>query len=160
MTTDFNFREATMADLELLVTWTSELMRHERLDESIELPLANDIDGKLNTWLAGLVEDNNCLVIMAEDAKGPCGLAIAAIQAQPNGFTPFEMHGVIQMVWVEPALRKQGLANILVGYIEQTFKALKVPYCEIQYSATNKEAEGFWAKMGYQVVSHNSRKML
>ncbi len=160
----FTFREATIEDLSLILKWTQSLMDHEAMDKDIELPLNHNIYELLEEWLKNLISDNNSLLIIAtNESVNPhhtCGLIIGYLQLQPNNFTPFNMHGVIQMVWVEEDYRTKGLARQLVTHMEDTFKNLKIPYCEIQYSDANKEAKAFWEKSGYQVVSHSSRKML
>lgn len=137
-------------------------MAHEALNDNIELPLVENISELIENWLANLITDNNCLIIIAMDEteKVPLGLVIGYLQLQPNEFTIFDMHGVIQMVWVDVEQRKKGLASQLVKQMEDTFKNLKIPYCDIQYSATNTEAKGFWEKAGYQKTSQSCRKML
>ena len=155
----FSFKEASTADKELLLKWTKELMAHESVDEDLELPLVDNIDEKLEQWLENLLIDPNCLLIIASDKRlRPAGLIIAAVQAMPNDFTPLEAHGLIQMVWVDPEFRQQGLAKELVLTLEKTFEEMGIPYCEIQYSSVNVEAAIFWKKLGYQVVSYNARK--
>jgi len=158
----FFFREAGIEDLPLILQWTQDLMVHEALDSSIELPLTDNISELLEDWLKNLITDNNSLIIIAMDQTQqiPLGIIIGYLQLQPNNFTVFDMHGVIQMVWVDKEQRKKGLAMQLVQHMEDTFKNLNISYCEIQYSSSNKEAQGFWCKAGYQVVSQNCRKML
>jgi len=164
MSNHFTFREATIDDLSLILRWTQNLMDHEAMDKDIELPLNHNIYELLEDWLTNLIKDNNSLLIVAtnetESPHQACGLIIGYLQLQPNNFTPFNMHGVIQMVWVEEGYRSKGLASQLVKHMEDTFNNLKIPYCEIQYSDTNDEAKSFWEKSGYQVVSHSCRKML
>jgi len=156
----YSFREATIDDLALILKWTEALMRHEALDNSLELPLVENISELVEDWLKNLISDNNSLLIIAlDDSNIPKGLIIGLMQLQPNEFTQFNMHGIIQMAWVDKDQRKQGLAMQLVNHMEDTFKNLQVPYCEIQYSASNIEAAAFWEKVGYQIVSHNCRKI-
>jgi len=161
---NFTFREATLDDLPLILNWTEQLMDHEALDNSIELQLKPNIAEQLETWLKNLVTDNNSLIIIATDETIkphlPAGLIIGYLQPQPNEFTLFNMHGIIQMVWVEKDYRNKGIASLLVKHMEDTFQNLDVPYCEIQYSDSNTEAKAFWNKAGYKVVGHHSRKML
>lgn len=161
MPSTYSFREATVEDLSLILKWTEALMEHEVLDKSIALPLADNISELVKDWLKNLISDDNSLIIIATDEllKSPHGLIIGYIQLQPNNFTVLNMHGVIQLVWVEKEQRKKGLALQLVNHMEDTFKNLQVPYCEIQYSASNSEAKAFWKKAGYQVISQSCRKM-
>jgi len=160
------FRQANSDDLDQILVWTESLMEHESHGDEIEVPLANDIHQQLKKWLSDLIHDNSSLVIIAqsdidESRKNvPLGMIIGLLQLQPNEFTQFELHGVIQMLWVSQQHRKQGLARQLVNHMEQTFSNLNVPYCEVQYSTINGEAEGFWQNLGYTPVSVTSRKIL
>ncbi len=161
---NYTFREATIDDLSKIFKWTEELMDHETLDKQIELPLADDIHDLLQEWLKNLISDNNSLIIIATNellpAPADVGFIVGFLQFQPNNFTKFNMHAVIQMVWVDPEQRKKGLALQLVKHMEDSFKNLKIPYCEVQYSDTNNEAEAFWGRAGYNIISHSCRKML
>ena len=161
MSSIYSFREANLEDLPLILKWTEALMEHESLGSSLELPLSNNISDLLHRWLENLITDYNSLIIIATEInqQKPLGLIIGYLQAQPNNFTDFQMHGVIQMVWVEEKCRKKGLALQLVKHMEDTFKNLDVPYCEIQYSETNVEASAFWKKAGYSIVSLSCRKI-
>ena len=164
MSNNYSFREASSEDLPLILKWTEELMEHESLDQSIELPLVDNISELLEEWLKNLLEDNNALLILAIDEsiqpETAQGLIIGYLQLQPNNFTKFTMHGIIQMVWVDQNQRKKGLASQLVRHMEDTFKNLDIPYCDIQYGNSNIEAEAFWKKAGYQKISQSCRKML
>jgi len=159
---EYSFREASINDLPLILKWTEQLMDHEALADDLELPLTNNISELLQDWLKNLISDDNSLIIVAMDniLNIPQGLIIGYLQQQPNKFSQFTLHGVIQMVWVEKEHRKKGLAKQLVIHMEDTFKNLQIPYCEIQYSDSNKEAKAFWNKLNYQPVSHNCRKFL
>jgi len=160
----YSFREATIDDISLIKKWTDDLMNHEALDNNIELPLADDIEKLIEDWLMNLITDNNSLIIIATDeAPSPpldVGFIVGLLQLQPNNFTQFNMHGVVQMLWVDPAQRKKGLARQLVKHMEDTFINLNVPYCEIQYSDSNDEAVDFWENAGYKKISHSCRKIL
>jgi ribosomal protein S18 acetylase RimI-like enzyme len=163
MSNNYSFREANIDDLPCLLNWTEDLMEHEALDPDIELPLADNISELLEEWLKNLLEDNNALLIIANDESDESvsahGLIVGYLQLQPNNFTKFEMHGIIQMVWVNEEQRNKGLASQLVNQMEVTFKNLKIPYCDIQYSSSNKEAAAFWTKAGYQKISQSCRKV-
>lgn len=159
---NYTFREANLEDLSLILKWTEELMKHESLSKNLELPLVKNVSQLVEQWLQNLITDNNSLIIIAmeEPLSIPKGVIIGYMQLQPNEFTVFNMHGIIQMVWVAKNHRQKGLAKQLVKHMEDTFKNVEIPYCEIQYSDSNEEAKAFWKKLGYQAVSHNCRKFL
>ena len=155
------FREANIEDLAILCQWTLDLMAHEAVDESLELPLNSDLKNKIANWLRTLIESENALFIVAiDDNETPCGCVLGMLQMAPNDFVDFNMHGLVQMIWVEPEYRRHGIAQQLLQHMEQTFTNLDVPFCEISYSVTNQEAESFWHDNGYKPVSKTCRKFL
>ena len=159
MTPNYLFRKAESDDLDLLTQWTLELMQHEAVDDSLEVPLKPDIETKIENWLANLLKSDNALFIIAESEDNKAhGCILGLLQLAPNDFVASPIHGLIQMVWVTPEHRRHGLARQLLEHMEQTFRNLDVPYCEISYSVNNKEAKGFWLSNGYEPVSTTSRK--
>ena len=161
MSNSLNYRQATQDDLPVVLEWTLALMHHEQIDPELELPLKANIKEQLNDWLTNLVTNDNALFIIAEDPQGNArGGILGIIQLAANDFVDVAVYGLIQMVWVNSEYRKQGIASALVRYMEETFKTMDIPYCEIQYSESNIEAEAFWKKSGYARVSQTCRKML
>jgi ribosomal protein S18 acetylase RimI-like enzyme len=161
MSNAMSYRQATQDDLDILLAWTLRLMEHERVEESLELPLKQDVSEQVSTWLSNLIENDNALIIIADDQGGkPLGGILGLVQLAANDFVDITVYGLIQMVWVDKDYRGQGIASSLVTYMEDTFKSLNIPYCEIQYSASNNEAKAFWVKTGYSTVSHTCRKFL
>lgn len=161
MSGDYLFRQAAESDLNLLVNWTMDLMAHEALDNDLEIPLKSDIKTRIEQWINSLLKSDNALYIIADDSAGiPCGCILGIMQLAPNDFTEFTIQGLIQMVWVDESQRRNKLADQLVNHMEDTFKNLDIPYCEISFSISNQEAKGFWLTKGYQPVSQNCRKIL
>jgi len=162
MTNQYHFRTASESDLPLLLKWTLALMKHEAMGDDIELPLHDNIEELLNEWLLALLSNDSALFIISDDADSGVskGCILGIIQLAPNSFVVHPSNGLIQMIWVEPETRRTGLAAELLTHMEQTFKNLNIPYCEINYSINNLEAESFWQSKGYQPVSQNCRKFL
>lgn len=159
MSHNYQFREAQPDDISLLTEWTLELMKHESVENSLEVPLKSDVDEKIAAWLSTLITSDNALYIIAEtEEKVPCGCILGILQLAPNDFVDCAVHGLIQMIWVTPEFRRDGLARQLLEHMEQTFQNLEVPYCEISYSTSNEEAKGFWQTHGYEAVSTSCRK--
>jgi len=157
----YQFRQATDSDLPLLQQWTLALMDHEALPQEIELPLKADVDERIRQWIESTVNSDNALYIVAEDEQQkPCGCILGLMQLAPNDFIEHAIQGLIQMVWVIESERRHGLANQLVSHMEQTFKNLEIPFCEISFSVSNDEAKGFWLANNYQPVSQTCRKFL
>lgn len=161
MNTHYHFRQAELSDLGLLTSWTLELMEHEALNKELELPLKTDVDVRIKQWIESLLNSDNALYIIAEDQEQkPRGCILGLMQLAPNDFIDFAIQGLIQMVWVEKSQRRNKLAHQLVTHMEDTFKNLEIPYCEISFSVSNAEAEAFWLASGYEPVSQTCRKFL
>ena len=138
MSSQYIFREATVSDLNLINQWTLDLIEHEALDASIELPLKTDYKEKVFQWLSTLINSENALFILAENTNSELhGCVLGMLQLVPNEFIDFTMQGLIQMVWVDKKYRRAGLAGQLVKQMEDSFKTLGVPYCEISFSVAN-----------------------
>ena len=161
MSNNFTFRQANLFDIPQLIQWTKSLMKHEALDGSIELPLNQNLDLHLQSWLESLITSSNALLIVSLDEDNQyAGCILGLIQEVPNEFLRINLHGVIQMIWVEPDKRRSGLAKNLVNDIEKLFLEMDIKYSEIGYSQSNVEAQKFWQKMNYTPVSITSRKIL
>jgi ribosomal protein S18 acetylase RimI-like enzyme len=88
------------------------------------------------------------------------GFALGFLQTQPNPFTPFQSHGVIQLLWVDDAWRGQGIARGLVSQLVAVFKESGAGYIEIQHIAANVPAASFWQDSGFDVCGMTRRKFL
>ena len=160
---DIQFRTATQQDVNLLARWTLALHQHEKsttYHPEIELEVSGDFNQQVNTWLAGLIDHERTLMMLAEIAQQPVGMIFGYIASQPNQFTPYPCHGVIQTVWVEPDYRRQGIADKLVRGMETCMHDNNVPYIEIQFLPGNQHAEAFWQRQGYLPAHITSRKFI
>ena len=68
--------------------------------------------------------------------------------------------GYIDMIWVEPALRRLGWGVRLVGALEDSFRAEGISYVDLHYMAKGGRAEVFWRSCGYEAYRVSARKRL
>jgi len=158
-----DFRAATQHDLALLTSWTLALHQHEKqsaLFPQLELQVNANFPELVQQWLAELIEHQHTLIMLAEQDQQPVGMIFGYITPQPNNFTPYPCHGVIQTIWVDPVHRRKGIAQQLVKGMETCMLDNNVPYIEIQYLPGNQEAELFWQQQGYLPAHTTSRKFL
>jgi [ribosomal protein S18]-alanine N-acetyltransferase len=80
---------------------------------------------------------------------------LARVAGEPAGFLMISMQGAfvgyVQLLGVAPAFRGRGVGKALVEYAERRIFR-ETPNVFICVSDFNPEAQGFYAKMGYQKV--------
>lgn len=80
---------------------------------------------------------------------------LASISGKPAGFLVINMQGAfigyIQLVGVAPEFRAKGVGAALIGFAEQRIFR-DTPNVFICVSDFNTQAQGFYAKLGYQRV--------
>ena len=80
---------------------------------------------------------------------------LAKVSGEPAGFLVISMQGAfvgyIQLVGVAPASRGQGVGRSLIEFAEQRIFR-ETPNVFICVSDFNKEAQGFYAKLGYRQI--------
>lgn len=159
---EYRLRPATSADLPFLQGAILALESHERHGiEANALRLRADFPEQIERWLTSLLDAPHALVIVAEsEDETRVGCVLGFIQQQPNPFTDYQQHGVIQAVWVEEAFRRQGIADGLVTAMESCFGELGIPYVEIQHTVGNAEASAFWQRRGYAQDTMTRRRFL
>jgi len=155
--TPFNFRQANVADLDLLLTKTLELHQHE--DTGL-LPHAEHFESKLRSWLEHCLGDTNYLFILAYDGQTFAGFVGLTSVINDNGFLKYPLKGLIQLLWVEPEFRGLGIAGQLLRMAESCLKDIGVGFIEVNYTASNQLAQSFWQKSGYSPYATTVVKLL
>ena len=94
----------------------------------------------------------------AEDEEFGKGLAsdltlIATLEGSPVGFASLRGNDHIRMLYVHPAVSRQGIATMLVDALEKLAGGRGAKSLSVDASDT---AEGFFAKRGYTAQQRNS----
>jgi ribosomal protein S18 acetylase RimI-like enzyme len=144
----------------MLLQWTIALQSYEAEHGKAMLPVVNNLAPLLGNWLNDLLSNPNSLILIAEDSQGPIGFILGFLQIQPNPFTIFQSHGIIQLVWVEERVRQQGIAAKLVEQMTTVLRESGAGYIEIQHIAANVPAVQFWQNQGYEACGVIRRKFL
>jgi len=152
-----HIRQAQASDINTLVQWTLKLHSHE--DDGV-LNAHPNFNHNLENWLSTDIESPASLYLLAELNDQLLGF-IGAIQViNDNGFLAQTMKGVIQLLWVEPSARQQGVAVKLLTEAENCFRNLGINYVECTFTTHNQQAKDFWQKMKYKNYSISARKIL
>ncbi len=153
-------RQATANDHTQLLQWTLALQAYEAEHGKAMLPVVDNIAALLGNWITDLLNNANALILIAEDNQKPIGFILGLLQIQPNPFTIFQSHGVIQLVWVDERARQQGIAAQLVEQMTKVLRESGAGYIEIQHIAANVPAVQFWQNQGYEACGVIRRKFI
>ncbi len=152
-----SFREASLADLDIITQFTYQLHQHE---DDGQIPINKDFFSNLRKWLSTELANPRSLYLIAEHNQEPIGFIGATSIINDNGFMENPIKGVIQLVWIELEFRKNHIAEKLVDEVEHCFKQIGIDYVECSYTASNQLAQGFWGKQGYEKNSITARKVI
>lgn len=155
-----SFQLAEPENLEYLVAKTLALHHFETQDAKTNQYLSDDFEQQIKDWLKSELELNNTLVFLIFQQEQTIGFAHIKVLPSPNKFTQFNTYGYIQSLWLEPECRGKSLGKPIVSFIESVFKEQQVGYYEVNTSANNQLAQGFWKSIGMEAHSMSYRKML
>ena len=101
-------------------------------------------------WLRSRVEefpDGHVLALLDGDPVGQLELQV------PYGLTS----GYVNLYYVVPALRGQGLGKRMHDYAERYFRSWEANQIELHVSTTNERAMCFYRTLGYRAVRREGR---
>ena len=151
-----HLRQASSSDLELLLKYTLELHQYE---DDGQLKSNQSFHENLLHWLTNELNNPLSLYLIAEVDKTPVGFIGATTLINDNGFLENPTKGLIQLIWIENAFRKNGIAKKLLSEIEKCFIENGIKYAEAVHTSVNPLAEKFWNQMGYRYHSSIVRKI-
>lgn len=153
-------RQANDNDHQQLLQWTQCLQAYEAEHGKAMLQVSDNIERYLEQWLKELQHNASSLILVAELDQKPAGFILGALLMQPNPFTVYQSHGVVQLLWVDEQYRQHAIASRLLEQISAVFKELGAGYIEIQHIAANVPAVNFWQKHGFEACGVIRRKFL
>lgn len=154
---ELNFRQATDLDIDKITQWTLLLHKHE---DDNQLALHKDLKKNLKRWLSSEINNSNNLFIIAQYNKKDVGFISASCIINDNGFLIDPIKGVVQLLWLENSVRRQGIASKLLEQVELCFLDLGIKYIECNYTVCNKQAEKFWDNHAFKPCSTTARKII
>ena len=155
-------REANNEDITILVEWMLQLIshfQHTSSDPYVTQIVDNQDEGIL-AWFNEAIPSESSKIFLAEEDDMPVGFIFGKITKPFLSASKINEIGLIELCWVDPAYRQQGVASQLVHILEDWFKAQGIEYIDLQYLVGNVSAEKSWEKMGYMPYRISSRKKL
>lgn len=148
-------REARKADFPVLVDFLTKLALH--VAGSPPQPLKKKERKRLQDILAAALADDDKLVVVADlPESGVVGMGYLYICRgqgiwEQAGDQEFK-YGVIDDTWVEPDYRQRGIFSALLSELIAFAESRDVQELMLEYSATNKEAEATWTRLGFKTT--------
>ena len=129
-------------------------------DGLTDLKISDDFDFQIEQWLNTISQQPSSLIIIAIQNNLPVGFIMGMVEPQINKFSQYNLHGLIQALFVSEQNRKQSVGHKLVLEMLSSFNEHSIPYCDLSYHPQNTIAEKFWVKQGFIPAQIISRKFL
>ena len=150
-------RPASRADLpELLIMLTAMLQELAASGEAYLTRLDEHWQGDLELKLKLALTDVGSTILLSPGAG-----FIALQTVRPFAVSSYvRAVGYIEMCWVDPVKRRQGLARALVRAAEDWFGDRGLDFVELHYLSANPTAAAFWQACGYEAFRTACRRQL
>ncbi|MGV0924012.1 N-acetyltransferase family protein [Empedobacter tilapiae] len=143
-------RIATENDIPELKRMMIKLLQHHQEFNTlyqIDLTYKHDIDD----FFKGILQQQNINVFVDEIENQLAGYIICSKHLRPKYFE-IKSKGRIDSLYVDSNYRNQNIASKLV---EEAINFLNdQAYIELEFTAENQSAKGFWLKNGFQILNH------
>jgi ribosomal protein S18 acetylase RimI-like enzyme len=143
-------RRAMPSDVESIVEL--RLLSQEHFEKSNALIWRITEEGKklLKQKVENDLADTNTHVLLAELDGKIIGLVQGAVECRSD-YMP-KMVGQVSLAYVVKRFRRKGVGRRLVKELCRFFNSKKVENLTVRYIIGNKEAEGFWRKLGFETI--------
>lgn len=125
------------------------LAHHEEFNSLYQIDLTHQND--IIQFFNDILVQKNIKVFIAEIESKLVGFIICSKHIRPNYFA-IKSKGRIDSLYVNTDYRNQQIASKLV---EEAISNLNdQPYIELEFTAENKSAKGFWLKNGFEILNN------
>ena len=154
-------RYAKQRDAEQLGAWMLALLKHVQ-SRSGDPYLAGLVlePGEAAEKMNAVILSEASISLVALEGDRPAGFVTGRSTPPFAGKETIGSIGYIDMIWVEPALRRLGVAGRLVRAIEDEFAAKGIVYVDLHYMAKDPSSARFWRSVGYEDYRVSARKKL
>lgn len=155
-------RSAESGDLAYLLAGMKSLIEHvqKTSQDPYVCNLDHDYQQGIEFWFQNLLTSELACILIAQRDQQSTGFIVGVLGEPFVKSSAIKMIGKIEICWVEPVFRQQGIASQLVAELERWFVKAGAEYCDVQYLLGNIEAEAAWSRLGYQAYRVTGRKHL
>jgi len=135
-------------DLEQIVDLWLRLAHHiEPMDGFYQI--SADAAKKYRAYLRRVFNDRNYAVFVADGDEGLMGFVMGRINKSPSVVVP-ETVGYVENIFTKEGRRQSGIGTALCNKLLDWFEKKGIEHVELFYQIENREAAGFWKKMGFK----------
>jgi ribosomal protein S18 acetylase RimI-like enzyme len=155
---NLKIRRAVSSDVERIVEL--RLLSQEHFEASNPSIWRMTEDGKklLKQKVENDLTNSNIHVLLAEVDGETIGYVQGEVTSRSD-CTPRTV-GQVQLVYVMKQFRRKGVGRLLVRELCKFFNSNKAEHLTVRYIIGNKEAEGFWRKLGFEPIIATSATYL
>jgi ribosomal protein S18 acetylase RimI-like enzyme len=147
---NLTIRRATFSDVERIVEFRLLLQKHAEKSNPRIWRVAEEGKKLLKQKVEDDLANGNIRVLLAETG----GKAIGYVQGEVTRRSDYvpETVGHISIMYVVKQFRIKGVGRCLMKELCKFFSSNKVEDLTVRYIIGNKEAEGFWKKLGFESI--------
>jgi ribosomal protein S18 acetylase RimI-like enzyme len=148
-------RRATSSDVDAIVRL--RLLLREHVEDSNPLVWRTTGRGKrlLKLEIRKDLSNRNVRVLLAEVGGETIGFAQGEVESRSD-YAPRTV-GHVSLLYVMRRFRKKGVGRCLTKELCKFYNSNKAEHLTVRYIIGNKEAEGFWTRLGFEpIISTNA----
>jgi ribosomal protein S18 acetylase RimI-like enzyme len=150
--TTYTIRDATEADLPVLVDFLRKLTLHVAGGPALELK-ESEYKRLLKVLRAALASPDKRIMVADQPGVGLVGMGDVTVWSSQGIWeqaTEVEYRSaILDDIWVEPEYRKSGIFKALLRSLVDFADERGAQDLMLEYSSSNKEAKSAWTRLGF-----------
>lgn len=150
--TAYTIRDATKADLPVLVGFLKKLALHVNGGPELELKEA-EYQRLLEVLGVALTSPDKRIVVAEQPGVGLVGMGDVTLWSSQSIWEQATVaeyrSAILDDIWVEPAYRKAGIFKALLRRLVDFADDRGAHDLMLEYSSSNKEARSAWTRLGF-----------
>jgi len=147
-------RRAVFSDVDRIVELRLLLQEHVELSNALIWRITEEGRRLLKQKVENDLVDNNVNVFLAEADGEIIGYVQGEVTIRSD-YVPRTV-GHVSLIYVMKQSRRNGVGKRLMKELCKFFNSNKADHLTVNYIIGNKEAEGFWRKLGFQPIISTS----
>ena len=143
-------RKATSSDVEKITRLRLLLQQHVEGSNPLGWRITERGKRVIKQKIRSDVSNRNIRVLLAEIGGETVGFAQGEV-ASRDDYSPRTV-GHISLLYVMKKFRRKGVGVRLVKELCRFYDSNKAKHLSVRYMVGNKEAEGFWAHLGFEPI--------
>ncbi|WP_028671735.1 GNAT family N-acetyltransferase [Saccharospirillum impatiens] len=154
-TPSYIIREATEADLPVLVDFLKKLALHVNGEPDLDLK-ESEYQRLLEVLEAALASPDKRIVVAEQPGVGLVGMGDVTVWSSQSIWEQATVaeyrSAILDDIWVEPEFRKAGIFKALLRSLVDFADERGAHDLMLEYSSSNKEAKSAWTRLGFKTT--------